>query len=124
MEDKSIVLQIAVSGKTTDGITEIPKTSFAGITPNPIAVKMGYPPEGTDVCNLPYSALIRAMYEQCFSPGMSYIQVSNITGWKGEEISSSGASTTYRWGDGDGSSMVLIFENDQLVSKSQSGLKP
>lgn len=124
LEDESTVLQIVLFGKTTDGITQIPKTSLAGVTPNPIAVNEGYPPEGTDVCNLPYSALIRAMYEQCFSDGMSYIQVSNIVGWKGEEITRTGSSTIYQWRDGDGGSMTFTFDNDRLVSQSQTGLKP
>jgi len=125
LNDEAIVLEIILSGKTHDGtITEIPQSSIAGVTPNPIAVKQGYPPKGTDICNLPYSALIRAMYEQCFSQGMSYIQVSNIVGWKGEELASSGSSVTYRWGDGKKGSMIFIFENDRLLSKSQNGLKP
>lgn len=124
LEDESTILQIQLYGKTTDGRTEIPKASLAGITPNPIAVKKGYPPEGTDVCNLPYSVLIKQMYEQCFKDGMSYNQASNIAGWQGEEAASSGSTTTYRWGDGDSGSMLLVFDNGRLVSKSQSGLKP
>lgn len=124
LEDESTILQIMTSGKTTDGRTEIPQTSLAGVTPNPIAVKKGYPPKGTDVCKLPYSALIRQMYEQCFTDGMNFTQVSNIVGWQGEEVASSGSGRTYRWGDGDGGSMMFVFDNDRLVSKSQVGLKP
>ena len=124
LQDQATVLDIQVNGKTTNGSSEIPRTSAAGVTPNPIAVKMGYPPAGTDVCNLPYSALIRQMYEQCFTEGMSYVQISNIVGWQGEEVSRTGSSVTYRWGDGKDGSMLLIFESDRLISKSQTGLKP
>lgn len=46
LDDTAIVLQLVVNGKTSDGITEIPKTSMAGVTPNPIAVKEGYPLKG------------------------------------------------------------------------------
>lgn len=123
LEDQSIVLQLALNGRTTSGLTEIPKSSMYGIAPNPVAVTMGYPPAGTDICNLPYSALIRPMYEQCIKEGMTFNQVSSIVGWEGEETSSSGSSKTYRWGSGGGS-MFLTFENNRLISKSQTGLKP
>ena len=125
LQDEVIVSEIILFGKTHNGnLTEIPQSSMAGVTPNPIAVKKGYPPKGTNICNLPYSALIRAIYEQCLSEGMSYIQVSNIVGWKGEEFASSGSSVTYRWGDGKNGSMIIVFENDRLIYKSQNGLKP
>lgn len=124
LKDQDIVFQIALVGKTTDGITQIPETSMAGVKPNPIAVKEGYPPEGTDICNLPYSALIKEMYEQCFHEGMTYVQVSNIVGWQGEEVASSGSTSTYQWGDGDSGTMTLTFENDKLLHLSQNNLKP
>jgi hypothetical protein len=121
MTDEADVLNIIVSGKSHD---EIRETSLAGVKPNPIAVKLGYPPKGTDVCKLPYSALIRAMYEKCVVQGMSPIDVANILGWEGKEVSSAGAAKTYEWRDGKGGSMMVVFEGDRLVSKSQAGLKP
>jgi hypothetical protein len=121
ISDEAEVLNIIVSGKSQD---EIPQASSAGITPNPIAVKLGYPPKGTDVCNLPYSALIRPMYEKCFSQGMSPTDVANFVGWEGKEVAGAGSTKTYEWTDGKGGSMVVVFERDQMASKSQTGLKP
>jgi len=121
MSDEAEVLNIIVSGKSQD---EIPQASSAGVKPNPIAVKLGYPPKGTDVCKLPYSALIRAMYEKCFSQGMSSSDVANIVGWEGKEVAGAGSAKTYEWTDGKGGSMVVVFEGDRLASKSQTGLKP
>lgn len=121
MSDETEVLNIITLGKSDD---EIPQTSSAGIKPNPIAVKLGHPPKGTDVCNLPYSALIRAMYEKCFSQGMSPTDVANIVGWEGKEVASTGSTKTYEWDNGRNGSMVIVFEGDRLASKSQTGLKP
>ncbi|MEG4287261.1 hypothetical protein QUB68_29570 [Microcoleus sp. A006_D1] len=119
--DQTAVLDIIASGKSRD---EIPQASSAGVTPNPIAVKLGYPPKETDVCNLPYQALIRETFEKCFSQGMSPTDVANILGWEGKEVASSGSAKTYEWQAGEGGSMVIVFEGDRLVSKSQTGLKP
>ena len=113
MADEATVLQAALSGKTA----EIPKTSSAGVTPNPIAVLKGYPPEGTDVCNLPYSALTKAIYDSCINEGMSYIDVANTVGFEGQEQARAGDSVTYRWGASEGS-MSAFFTDGKLVSKN------
>lgn len=92
-------------------------------SPPTLAVLAGNPPTGTDVCNLPYSALIMAMYQQCIKEGMSYVEVANIIGFNGEENSSSGSTITYTWTDGKEGIMTAVFQNNRLSSKSQTGLK-
>lgn len=119
--DAEKVWNVILSGKSPD---EIPQASSAGVKPNPIAVKMGYPPKGTDVCKLPYSALILVMYQKCFSQGMTPVDVANIVGWEGTEVANTRLTKSYEWADGKGGSMVIVFEGDRLKSKSQSGLKP
>lgn len=91
--------------------------------PPTLAVLAGNPPPGTDVCNLPYSAITQAIYEKCIHEGMTYIQVSNIIGFAGEEVSQSGSTKVYRWGDSKNGFMIGTFQNDRLISKSQSTLK-
>lgn len=124
LKDELDVAMWVINGKTTDGATEIPLASRAGITPNPAAIDKGYLPKGVDPCNIPYSALIRPMYEQCFAEGMSMTEVSNIVGWQGEEISRAGEKVAYQWNDTDGGSMVIEFDDGHLVSMRQLGLKP
>jgi hypothetical protein len=91
--------------------------------PSTLAVLAGNPPAGTDVCNLPYSALIKAMYDKCFLEGSSYVQISNIIGWAGEEISRSGDTVVYNWGSVEKGILTATFINGSLASKSQNGLK-
>ena len=59
--------------------------------------------------------------------GMSYEQVQGIIGSEGEEISRSniaGYSTVmYSWKNWNGSNMNAMFQNDQLVTKAQFGLR-
>jgi hypothetical protein len=64
-------------------------------SPETLAVLAGNPPNGTDVCNLSYSALTKAMYLKCFPEGISYIAMSNVIGWAGEESSRSGDTVVY-----------------------------
>lgn len=91
--------------------------------PKKMAVLAGNPPKGVDVCDLFYSALIKKMYEQCFPDGMSYIGMSNIIGFKGDEISRSGELVSYQWNDSDEGSMIATFKDGKLSSISQRGLK-
>jgi hypothetical protein len=91
--------------------------------PQTLAVLAGNPPAGTDICNLPYSALIQAMYQKCFPEGISQIKMSNIIGWAGEEISRSGDTVIYKWAGGDKGTLTATFVKDTLAGKSQNGLK-
>jgi hypothetical protein len=116
--DHGEVLKAAMAGD----LSKIPKTSSAGVTPNPIAVLEGYPPQGTDVCNLPYSALTSAIYERCLKEGMTYAEVASIIGFEGKQQASSGNSVTYNW-SGSGGSMSAVFTDGKMVSKAQQGLK-
>jgi hypothetical protein len=91
--------------------------------PPTLAVLAGNPPQGTDVCNLPYQAIIKLMYEKCFPTGISYVSMANMIGWAGEETSRSGDTVTFRWGNGKEGSITAIFNNNKLTSISQNGLK-
>jgi hypothetical protein len=59
--------------------------------------------------------------------GMSYSEVKDILRQDGKETARSntpdGARVTYRWQNGSGLWIEVIFENGHLVSKSQSGLQ-
>ena len=123
LRDQSTVAQAVIAAGPNGKATGIPTTSSAGVTPNPIAVLQGIIPEGTDVCRLPYSALIQAMYETCFSEGMSYIDVANIIGYKGEESAKAGNSTSHTWNGSKEGMMSATFVDDKLTAKTQQGLK-
>ncbi|MCY7277676.1 MAG: hypothetical protein LH702_29050 [Phormidesmis sp. CAN_BIN44] len=123
LNDEVAVAQIVVTAGPNGKVTGIPRTSSAGVAPNPIAVLQGFLPEGTEACNLPYSALIRAMYETCFSEGMSHTDVANIIGYEGTEAAKAGNSTSYTWNAPKGGMMSMTFVDDKLTAKSQQGLK-
>jgi hypothetical protein len=91
-------------------------------TPPVLATLAGNPPPGTDVCKLPYSALIQAMVAQCFPEGTSYIQMSNVIGWKGEMTASSGGNASYVWKSGEGI-LAATFVDGKLAAKTSQGLK-
>lgn len=61
------------------------------------------------------------------STGMTYEQAVEIIGEPGEEMSRSdlaGISTVaYTWQNRGGSNAMLMFQNDELVQKSQFGLR-
>lgn len=123
LNDEMAVAQIVVSAGSNGKVTGIPRTSSAGVAPNPIAVLQGIIPEGTDVCHLPYSALIKEMYETCFNEGMSHIDVASIIGYEGTESAKAGNSTSYTWSGSKGGVMNATFVDDKLIAKSQQGLK-
>jgi hypothetical protein len=72
------------------------------------------------------SGVTLAAYMQ-IQNGMTYEQVQAIIGTDGEEISRSniaGYSTVmYSWKNWNGSNMNAMFQNDQLVTKAQFGLR-
>jgi hypothetical protein len=66
--------------------------------------------------------------------GISYDEARAVIGFDGEELSSNvirGApgviedvhTVAYSWKNWDGSNMLLMFQNDRLMSRSQFGLK-
>ena len=67
-----------------------------------------------------------AQYQR-LQTGMSYSRVMEIMGQPGEEVSTNdiaGVETTaYQWRNPSGSNMIVIFQNGELVSKSQAGLR-
>ncbi|TGQ69905.1 DUF3862 domain-containing protein [Mesorhizobium sp. M00.F.Ca.ET.186.01.1.1] len=72
-------------------------------------------------------SVTKAQYN-ALTNGISYRQAVSILGCEGEEMSSSdiaGYSTImYMWeGDGWGGNMNAMFQNDEMVSKAQFGLK-
>lgn len=92
-------------------------------SPLTLAVLAGNPPPDTDVCNLPFSAVTKAIFDECLQEGMNYFQVANTFGFKGEQISSSGSDVTYAWKDTDRGIASVVFRNDKLYTKSEISLK-
>jgi hypothetical protein len=58
--------------------------------------------------------------------GMSYRQAVDVIGFEGEEISRAEmfgiVTVMYSWPNSNGSNMNAMFQNDQMISKAQSGL--
>lgn len=63
--------------------------------------------------------------------GMSYPNALEVLGRPGKEVSSTRISTatgeavvtTYSWHNADGSNVILVFVDDQLVEKARIGLQ-
>ena len=100
-------------------ISNKPRPTF----PLTLAVLAGNPPPNTDVCNLPFSAVTKAIFNQCLQEEMNYFQVANTFGFEGEEIQRTGSDVTYAWKDGDKGIVTVLFKGDKLYTKSQNSLK-
>jgi hypothetical protein len=74
-------------------------------------------------CTRRYVALDLDIFNQCILDGMSVEMVSNIIGFAGTPVSSSGAAIILRWGNGNGGVMMATFVNDRLTAKAQNGLE-
>jgi hypothetical protein len=74
-------------------------------------------------CSRKFVSVKLDTFENCLVPGLTYVQVANILGYKGTLGAESGSSQVWDWNDGSGVLMAK-FENGRLVSKSQSGLSP
>lgn len=91
-------------------------------SPLPLAVLAGNPPPDVDVCNLPFSALTKAIFENCAEQGISYIQLANTFGFAGDLTTETGNNKIYTWKNSSGMA-TITFTNDKLTSKTQVGLK-
>jgi hypothetical protein len=88
-----------------------------------------------DASNFSVSGSNTVTYDefQRVEDGMYYSQVEDIVGESGTKVSSSevdgfgefsGVSTNmYKWQNSDGSNMVVVFQNNEVMSKSQFGLR-
>lgn len=91
--------------------------------PLTMAVLAGTTPPDIDMCNLPFSAITKAIFEQYLQEGMNYFQVANTIGFEGDEVDRTGSDVTYTWKDSDNGIAKVVFRNDKLYSKSQLSLK-
>ncbi|SMO38524.1 DUF3862 domain-containing protein [Melghirimyces algeriensis] len=70
--------------------------------------------------------ITKEKYEQVKN-GMSYDEVVKVIGFEGEEQSQSEVgeykTVIYTWKNPDGSNMTATFQNGELTSKAQFGLK-
>jgi len=62
-------------------------------------------------------------YENCLVEGLTWVQVANVLGYKGNERSRSGSTHIVQWSDGSGGYITATFVDNKLQSKSQIGLK-
>ena len=79
-----------------------------------------------DYCFPEYQRLTLDTFNLCIQKGMSYVQVANVIGNKGNINAVSGSVKNYSWGETgtlspDGG-MSATFINDRLVSKAQYSL--
>lgn len=107
--------ELAEQGKTPASSTPATNSSPAGTTNTAT----------TSSPSTSGSGLSMDKYNQ-IKNGMSRSEVENIIG-KGTELSSSSGGgytfSSYQWKGEDYSSIVITFQNDKVMSKSQYGLK-
>ncbi len=63
-------------------------------------------------------------FEKCLIEGLTYVQVANVLGYRGELQTKSGNAEIYQWNDGLGKYLSATFVNGKLMSKAQIGLEP
>lgn len=74
-------------------------------------------------CGAPPEAVITMDEYNQLAPGTGISQAQMIIGGQGKEVSSGNNVITYQWKNPDGSSATAVFKGDQLISKTQTGLK-
>ena len=74
-------------------------------------------------CHRRYVSVKLDTFNDCLVEGMTYVQVANTLGYRGELQSQSGSIKLYQWNDGSGKYLSASFEDGRLSSKSQIGLE-
>jgi hypothetical protein len=115
----TIALLLASCASTPPKVVEAPPADPSPIQPVTVAA-VGKPANPT--CTRRYVALDLDIYTQCILDGMSFVTVSNIIGFPGTPVSSSGNAASFQWRYDDGL-MMATFVDDRLVSKAQTGLE-
>jgi hypothetical protein len=77
---------------------------------------------GSSVSNNKSDLIDKLKYDN-IREGMSYAQVVEIMGSKGQETGHATTSKSYWWKNPDGSGLYALFVKDELVVKSQTGLR-
>jgi hypothetical protein len=107
--------------KTTTAQPANPNSAIGRVDEFGVTVTMDRPDH--PACSRKTVSVKLDTFENCLVPGLTYVQVANILGYKGTLGAESGGSQVWDWNDGSGVLMAK-FENGRLVSKSQSGLSP
>jgi hypothetical protein len=75
-------------------------------------------------CNRKFVSVKLDTFESCLVPGLTYVQVANILGYKGTLSAQASTVEIWQWNDGQDRLLTAKFEGGRLVSKSQLGLEP
>ena len=76
------------------------------------------------VCSRTHVSVKMDTFEKCLVEGLTYVQVANVLGYRGELQTKSGNAEIYQWNDGAGKYLSATFANGKLMSKAQVGLEP
>lgn len=112
----AIALLLVGCTSTTSTISTQP----AEPSPSPSSTEIAVP--AAESCHRNYVSVKLDTFNDCILLGMPYLQVANILGYQGEKLSESGNSQTWQW-NGRSGTMMAVFTDNKLVSKSQSGLE-
>jgi hypothetical protein len=118
---KSIIQMLPILFLTAC-ISAPPKVAEISPSPVPIVAARVEKP-ALPACSRKRAALDLEIYDQCILEGMTFVTVSNIIGFPGTPVSSSGDTTIYQWRYND-TYMTVSFVNNKLTGKSQIGLGP
>jgi hypothetical protein len=73
-------------------------------------------------CSREYVSVKLDTFENCLIEGLTYVQVANVLGYRGELQAKSGDTEIWQWNDGSGKYLSATFFDGKLVSRSQIGL--
>jgi hypothetical protein len=73
-------------------------------------------------CTRKYVSVKLDTFNECLPEGLTYVQVANALGYKGELQSKSGDVELWLWNGGSGKYLSGQFVNGKLTGKSQVGL--
>jgi hypothetical protein len=76
-----------------------------------------------EVCRAKTVSVKKAVFETCLIGGLTFVQVSNVFGYKGVLLSQSGTTEVRKWTSGSEGVVLGTFRDGKLVGKSQVNLE-
>lgn len=74
-------------------------------------------------CQRKFSEVDKAVFEECLIADLTYVQVVNVIGFRGDLVMAAGNLKTYQWKGRNASSITASFVDGKLKSKTQIGLE-
>lgn len=99
-----------------------PNSSIGKVDQNGVNVTVDVPK--APACSRKSVSVKMDTFETYLVDGLTYVQVANLLGYRGELQTKSGDMEIWQWNDGAGKYLSATFNDGKMVSKAQVDLEP